>query len=144
MGIELSESNRLAYHYIHGIGASAANLSISLYLAVSDITTLNQAIGYGFLARLLSMTVLLLTNQSKDLGMNGTIFMATWLAVAATTFTLFTGELEPMIWAKVVSLLFGVHGFFLYCNPTTFVQKASGVKSKEMVQQGKMKDSEGA
>jgi hypothetical protein len=142
MGIELSESNRLAYHYVHGIGASAAALSISLYLSVSDITTLAQAIGYGFLLRLLSMAVLLLTNQSKYLGMNDTIFMAVWLALAVTTFTLFTGKWEPMIWVKVVSLLLGVHGFFLYGNPTSFVQKASGGKSKATVQQGKMKESE--
>jgi hypothetical protein len=135
MSVDIEDSNHLAYYYLHGIGASAATMAISLYLAVSGVTSKEEAIGFGFLARLLSMTVLVVTHQSKELGMNSTLFVLVWVAMAVTTFALFTGNWEMLTLVKFVSLLLGVHGFFLYGNPTAFVQKAMG-KSKAEAQKG--------
>jgi hypothetical protein len=135
MSVDFEDSNRLAYHYLRGIGASAANMAISLYLAVSGVTSKEEAIAFGFLARLLCMTVLVGNHQTKELGMNSTLFVLVWVAMAVTTFALFTGNWEMLTLVKFVSLLLGVHGFFLYGNPTSFVQKARG-KSKAEAQKG--------
>jgi hypothetical protein len=39
MSIKISEASRLAYHSLHGIGASAAIMAVALYLAISGDTS---------------------------------------------------------------------------------------------------------
>lgn len=120
------ENGSLSEHYLHGIGASAATTAISTYLAVSGTSSVKEAIGYGFMARLVSMTVMIITNKYHELGMNNAMFGTMWAILAVTTYALFSGNWEPMVLTQLVSLLLGFHGSFLFLRPEKFMKKATG------------------
>ena len=72
-GVDI-ESGSLSEHYLHGVAASAATTAVSTYLATSGKTSIEQAIGYGFIARLVSMTTMFLNDKYHELGMNKAMF----------------------------------------------------------------------
>ena len=125
------ERGSLSEHYLHGIGASAATAAISTYLATSGTTPVEEAIGFGFVARLVSMTIMIITNNYHELGMNNAMFGAMWAILAATTYALFSGKWEPMALTQLVSLLLGFHGAFLYLKPEKFIKRTTGKKGDE-------------
>jgi hypothetical protein len=124
-GLDINKGS-LSEHYLHGIGASAVTTAISTYLAVSGTTTVKKAIGYGFIARLVSMTLMITTNKYHELGMNNAMFGTMWAILAVTTYALFSGKWEPMALTQFVSLLLGFHGAFLFLMPEKFMKKATG------------------
>jgi hypothetical protein len=63
------------------------------------------------------------------------LFGTIWTLIAGTMFALLSPGrqlvgVDAMTLTKVVSLSLGIHGFFRYCDPNTFVHKVSG-KQKE-------------
>ena len=127
-------SQRLTYHYMHGIGSSAFTVAISLFLMTMTENVNNHnihlefALGCGLVTRLFSMTFLF--GKIEELGMNELMFGILWTIIAVTCYELFLpgilfqfGLIDPLSLTKVLSLLLGVHGFFLYCDPKTFVHK---------------------
>ena len=122
-GVDI-ESGSLSEHYLHGLAASAATTAVSTYLATSGKVSTEQAIGYGFIARLASMTIMILNNKYNELGMNNAMFGGMYAVLAATTYSLFTGKGDSVGLTKLVSLLLAIHGEFLYLSPETFVKAA--------------------
>lgn len=122
-GVDI-ESGSLSEHYLHGVAASAATTAVSTYLATSGKTSIEQAIGYGFIARLVSMTTMFLNDKYHELGMNTAMFAGMYAVLAATTYCLFTGTGDAMGLTKLVSLLLLFHGEFLYLNPEAFMKKS--------------------
>jgi len=114
----------LSNKYIHGIGASAATIAVASYLAVNG-SPLEQALGYGFAARLVSMTLMILTDNELKVGMNFPIFGTMWMVLATTVYALFTNSWEPLTLTKIVSLVLGMHGLFLYMKPEVFLRKTA-------------------
>lgn len=116
----------LSHKYLHGIGASAATLAVSIFLVTQrPECSLEHALGYGFTARLLSMTLMLLTDEEKKLGMTIPMFGSMWLILAGTVYALFHGSFEALPWAKVVSLVLMFHGLFLFLKPEVFLRKTA-------------------
>lgn len=124
-GVNIAKGS-LSEHYLHGIGASAATMAVSTYLAISGTSSIEKAIGYGFVARLVSMTVMIITNKYHELGMNNAMFGTMWAMLAVTTYGLFSGNWEPMALTQLVSLLLGFHGAFLFLKPEKFMKRATG------------------
>lgn len=118
------EPNSLPEHYLHGIGASSATVAVSTYLATNSNVSLEHAIGYGFIARLIMMTLMLATNKFSELGMNKVMFGSMWTVMLATTIALFQNISDAMVLTKVVSLLLVFHGLFLYLKPEAFLKRA--------------------
>lgn len=123
-GVDI-ESGSLSEHYLHGLAASAATTAVSTYLATSGKTSIEQAIGYGFIARLVSMASMVLNNKYHELGMNNAIFLGMMTVLAGTTYCLFSGKADAMALTKLVSMLLFFHGVFLYLNPEAFMKKSS-------------------
>lgn len=122
-GVDI-ESKSLSEHYLHGLAASAATTAVSTYLATSGKTSVEEAIGYGFIARLLSMATMFATNKYHELGMNNAMFGGMFLVLAVTTYCLFTGTGDALGLTKLVSLLLAFHGEFLYLNPEAFMKRS--------------------
>jgi len=125
-GVDI-EKGSLSEHYLHGIGASATTTAIALGLSVSGTTSVEEAVAYGFVGRLVSMTAMIVTNKYHELGMNNAMFGTMWTMLAVTTYALFTGKWEPRTLTQLVSMLLGFHGAFLYLKPETFMKRAAGV-----------------
>lgn len=119
-GVEIS-SGSLEEHYLHGLAASAATTAVSTYLATTGMAV-EKAIGYGFIARLCSISFMILTNKYHELGMNNAMFGSMYAVLVATIFSLFTGKGDPMGLTKLVSLLLAVHGVSLYLLPDMFMK----------------------
>lgn len=122
-GVDI-ESGSLSEHYLHGLAASAATTAVSTYLSTSGKTSVEEAIGYGFIARLMSMATMFATNKYHELGMNNGMFGGMFAIVAAATYCLFSGKGDAMALTKLVSLLLFIHGEFLYLNPEAFLKKS--------------------
>jgi hypothetical protein len=122
-GVDI-ENGSLSEHYLHGVAASAATTAVSTYLATSGKTSIEQAIGYGFIARLVSMALMVLNNKYHELGMNNAMFGGMMAVLSATTYCLFSGKCDGMALTTLVSMLLFFHGAFLYLKPEVFMKKA--------------------
>ena len=122
-GVNIAKGS-LSEHFLHGIGASAATTAVSTYLAISGTSSIEKAIGYGLAARLVSMTIMIITNRYHELGMNNAMFGTMWAVLAITTYSLFSGNGEPLALTQLVSLLLGFHGAFLFLKPEKFMKRA--------------------
>lgn len=122
-GVDI-ESGSLSEHYLHGLAASAATTGVSTYLATSGKTSIEEAIGYGFIARLVSMATMFATNKYHELGMNNAMFLSMFVALLGTTYCLFAGKGDAKGLTKLISLLLAFHGEFLYLNPEAFMKRS--------------------
>ena len=123
-GIPIAKGS-LSNKYLHGIGASAATIAVATFLAVTGSMPVEKAIAYGFAARLVSMTLMILTDAEKKVGMHFSMFGILWLVLSATVYSLFTGTGDPLALSKVVSVVLGIHGLFLYLKPSVFLRKTA-------------------
>lgn len=105
---------------LHGIGASAATVAVSTYLANSGLAV-HEAIGYGLVARLLSVALMMLTKDHQHVGMTLGIVGVMWVVLATTTVLLFQDHEYAFDLTKLVSLILAVHGGILYLAPEAFV-----------------------
>ena len=121
-GIPIAKGS-LSNKYLHGIGSSAATIAVSIFLAASGRTSVEQAIAYGFAARLISMTLMILTDGEKRVGMKFSMFGVLWLVLTGTVYCLFTKTGDPLTLSKVVSMVLLIHGLFLYLKPSVFLRK---------------------
>jgi hypothetical protein len=71
------------------------------------------------------MTVMIITNRYHELGMNNAMFGMMWAVLAVTTYSIFSGNWEPMALTQLVSLLLGFHGVFLFLKPEKFMKRAT-------------------
>lgn len=118
----------LSEKYLHGIGASAATVAVSIYFAVNG-SPVNEAIAYGLVARLVSMTLMILTDDVLKVGMGFPLFGGLWLTFAATAYSLLQGLGDALALTKVVSVFLAVHGLFLHLYPGVIIRttrKAAG------------------
>lgn len=122
-GVDI-ESGSLSEHYLHGLAASAATTAVSTFLATSGKTSIEEAIGYGFIARLMSMALMFLNNKYHELGMNNAMFGGMFAVLTGTTYFLFSGKGDGMVLTKLVSMLLFFHGAFLYLNPEVFIKRS--------------------
>ena len=105
-------------HYLgHGIASSAASLAITSLLALTDTTSVEEAIGFGILARSAYMTEMLLTGKYKELGVPTVPHVMVYLLLLATAFCLISGNSDGTTLAKLVSVLLAGHGSLLFLNP---------------------------
>ena len=123
-GIPIARGS-LSNKYLHGIGSSAATVAVSLFLAASGRTSVEQAIAYGFAARLISMTLMILTDGEKKVGMTFSMFGVLWLVLTGTVYSLLTGMGDALTLSKVVSMVLLIHGLFLYLKPSVFLRKTA-------------------
>lgn len=123
-GIPIAKGS-LSNKYLHGIGSSAATIATSLFLAATEGASLELAIGYGFAARLLAMTLMILTDGERKVGMTLSMFGVMWLVLTGTVYSLLTRTGDPLTLAKVVSLVLFIHGLFLYLKPSVFLRKTA-------------------
>jgi len=123
-GIPIAQGS-LSHKYLHGIGASAATIAVSTFLAATGRTVAGQAIAFGLLARLVSMTLMILTDQEKSVGMRFSMFGVMWLVLLVNVYCLLTGTGNPLVLTKVISLVLGIHGMFLYLKPNVFLRKSA-------------------
>jgi hypothetical protein len=113
----------LSHKYLHGIGASAATIAVANFLAVTGRSSVSQAIGYGYAARLLSMTVMILTNDERKVGMTLPMFGIMWVFVGGIVYSLFAGLKEALTLSKVASVVLAIHGLYLYSAPDMILRR---------------------
>lgn len=113
----------LSLKYLHGIGASASTVAISLSLALAGSCSVERAIAFGLVARLVSMTVMIVSNEEKKVGMKFSMFGPMWLALVATIYCLLQEVENAVPMAEVLSLVLGGHGLFLYSYPGVALRK---------------------
>jgi hypothetical protein len=115
----------LSHKYLHGIGASAATIAVATLLAVTGKTSVAQAIGYGFAARMLSMTLMILTNDESKVGMTLPMFGVMWVFLAGIVYSLFAGLGEALTLAKLASVALAIHGLYLYSAPDMILRRTN-------------------
>lgn len=123
-GIPIARGS-LSNKYLYGIGSSAATVAVSLFLTASGHTSVEQAIAYGFAARLISMTLMILTDGEKKVGMTFSMFGVLWLVLTGTVYSILTGMGDALTLSKVVSMVLLIHGLFLYLKPSVFLRKTA-------------------
>jgi len=105
-------------HYMgHGIASSAASLAVTSLLALTGTTSVEEAVGFGMLARSAYMTEMLLTGKYKELGVPTVPHVIVYLLLLATAFGLLSGNADGVTLAKVVSVILAGHGGLLCLNP---------------------------
>jgi len=129
-GVNIAEGS-LAEAMMNSVGASAATVALSTYLAVTGKTSIEEAVGYGLGARLLSLTRLLLTERYVQLGMTKAMVGSMWVLLAVTVYALFQGMDEAKPLAQVASLMIAFHGLGLVTKAEAVVAKASKGKATD-------------
>ncbi|KAK1747570.1 hypothetical protein QTG54_001533 [Skeletonema marinoi] len=105
-------------HYMgHGIASSAASLAVTSLLALTGTTSVEEAVGFGMLARSAYMTEMLLTGKYKELGVPAVPHVIVYLLLLGTAFGLLSGNADGVTLAKVVSVILAGHGGLLCLNP---------------------------
>eukprot|EP00984_Skeletonema_dohrnii_P006230 scaffold2239_cov114-Skeletonema_dohrnii-CCMP3373.AAC.11 len=105
-------------HYMgHGIASSAASLAVTSLLALTGTTSVEEAVGFGILARSAYMTEMLLTGKYKELGVPTVPHVIVYLLLLGTAFGLLSGNADGVTLAKVVSVILAGHGGLLCLNP---------------------------
>ena len=105
-------------HYMgHGIASSAASLAVTSLLALTGTTSVEEAVGFGMLARSAYMTEMLLTGKYKELGVPTVPNVIVYLLLLGTAFGLLSGNADGVTLAKVVSVILAGHGGLLCLNP---------------------------
>lgn len=117
LGIEVEPGSKGEHYMGHGMASSAASLATTSLLTLYDKTSVEEAIGYGFLARCAYMTESLLTSKYKELGVPTVPHVVIYLILLGTAFGLISGNSECSALAKVVSILLAGHGGLLLVNP---------------------------
>ncbi|CAB9514429.1 expressed unknown protein [Seminavis robusta] len=115
----------LSHKYLHGIGASAATIAAANLLALSGKTSVERAIGYGVAARILSMTLMMLANDERVVGMTLKAFGVAWAVLVLIVYSLFSGSGDALALTKVASIVLGIHGLYLYLKPDTILKRTS-------------------
>lgn len=100
-----------------GLAASAAPLAVTSLLALSGKTSIDEAIGYGFLARCAYITESLMTGKYKELNVPTVPHVVIYLILLGTAFGLLSGNANSEAMAKIVSILLAGHGALLFVNP---------------------------
>eukprot|EP01083_Nonionella_stella_P065164 170502_1 len=116
-GIKVEPGSKGEHYLGHGIGSSASSLAVTSLLALTEITSIEEAIGYGILTRCAYMTEMLLTNKYKELGVPTTPHITIYLILLAAAFGLVSGNSDYVGLAKVVSIVLAGHGGLLFLNP---------------------------
>lgn len=105
-------------HYLgHGVASSAASLAVTSLLALTGKTSIEEAIGFGMLARSAFMTEMLLTGKYKQLGVPTAPHVVVYLFLLGTAFRLLNANSDSVTLAKVVSVILAGHGGLLFLNP---------------------------
>lgn len=105
-------------HFLgHGMASSASSLAVTSLLALTDATTVEEALGYGFLARAAFMTNMLANKKYEDLGVPTAPHVAIFAILLFTAYALLSGNSEYNALAKVVSIVLAGHGGLLFLNP---------------------------
>lgn len=99
------------------MAASAAPLAVTSLLALSGKTSIDEAIGYGFLARCAYITESLMTGKYKELNVPTVPHVVIYLILLGTAFGLLSGNANSEAMAKIVSILLAGHGALLFVNP---------------------------
>ena len=105
-------------HYLgHGIASSASQLAVTSLLALTGTTSVEEAVGFGMLARSAYMTEMLLTGKYKDLGVPTVPHLLVYMLLLGTAFGLLSGSSDGVTLAKIVSVILAGHGSLLFLNP---------------------------
>jgi hypothetical protein len=116
-GVSVEPGSKGEHYLGHGLAASAATLSVTSLLALSGKTSVDEAIGYGLLARCAFLTEMLLTNKYKELGASTTPHVLMYAILLGTAYGLLSGDWDSSGAAKAVSIVLAGHGALLYLNP---------------------------
>jgi hypothetical protein len=116
-GITIEPLSKGEHFLGHGFASSASALAVTSLLALFGKASTEEAIAYGFLTRGAFMTEMLLNGKCKELGMPSIPYLTLYLILLATSFSLLSGNGEPMVPAKILSILLAGHGALLYLNP---------------------------
>lgn len=123
VGVDIA-SGSISETCLTALGASAATISISGFLAVTGKTSVNEAVGYGLGARLAVATYLIATGKHTDLGVPKPMVGTMWALLTYTVWALFQGRDEGVPLAQVVSLMIASIGYCMWSKPECVVEKA--------------------
>ncbi len=105
-------------HYLgHGIASSASQLGVTALLALTGTTSVEEAVGFGMLARSAYMTEMLLSGKYKELGAPTVPHVLMYTLLLGAAFGLLSGSADGVTLAKIVSVILAGHGSLLFLNP---------------------------
>lgn len=105
-------------HYLgHGIASSASQLAVTSLLALTGTTSVEEAVGFGLLARSAYMTEMLLSGKYKKLGVPTVPHVLMYTLLLGAAFGLLSGSTDGVTLAKIVSVILAGHGSLLFLNP---------------------------
>ncbi len=116
-GVTIEPGSKGEHYLGHGLGASAASLSVTSLLALSGQVSTDEAIAYGMLTRCAYMTEMLLTKEYEELGVPTLPHVTMYLILLFTAFGLLSGNTDYEALAKIGSILLAGHGGLLFLNP---------------------------
>jgi hypothetical protein len=116
-GVTIEPGSKGEHYLGHGMASSATSLAVTSLLALTGKASVNEAIGYGILARCAYLTEALLTGKHKELGIPTMPHVVMYLVLLGTAFGLLSGNADYENAGKVVSLLLAGHGALLFLNP---------------------------
>jgi hypothetical protein len=118
---------------LHGMGASAATVAVTAFLATSSGFDINEAIAYGLIARLVTVAAMIMTKDPQHTGGVKSAVALTFLTLGINIVMLFNNDSNALTVTKVLSLITAMHGLVLFMKPEPFTKKtvvASAVKGK--------------
>lgn len=105
-------------HYLgHGIASSASQLAVTSLLALTGTTSVEEAVGFGMLARGAYMTEMLLSGKYKELGVPTSPHVLMYTLLLGAAFGLLSGSSDGITLAKIVSVILAGHGSLLFLKP---------------------------
>lgn len=131
-GIEI-EKESLAEFFTKIVGVHGTGFALTNYLATSEKTSVELAIAYGLLARILVMITLISTTNFKQLGINVTKPTIGATIVSICTYGLLTEGLDSAVCANIITFLFTFGGTMLLFFTKHALKKAVGVEVKDKI-----------
>jgi len=130
MGIEIDKGS-MDEVLVQAVGAHAAGVAVTNYLATTGKTSINEAIGYGLLARIILMIKIALTHSElvKTFNLFPTVLV---LGVSSTiTYGLISGNLDASLCGKVVASLLALGGVTCFTSPDFIAKKIMNIDLTE-------------
>lgn len=125
-GVDAGEETFPVY-LVQAIGAIAVGIGINLSLAVLGKVSVQQAMGFGLLPRLLFVLKSFLLGTFDELGFKKRFLSVNTLVMSWCIFSLLTGKGSPVVAAKVFSSMALLKAVFLILRPANASENFFGV-----------------
>lgn len=129
LGVEIGRGSLAELMLGFGPGSSGACIALSSYLAISQVTSVDHAMAYGFLMHAFYLAKTLLTNNRyrEVLGVHAYRAWMPLIVLSLTIHALFVEKWKSRSLATVMSILMGMKGCCLALAPDLLMKKSTGV-----------------